>query len=155
MTQSKEEIRTLHMSANQDLKQLDCDLFGCFPGGRGPWQGSERTSLATDCRQARAPTQAAPVKSSGRGASVIARDCGRRRITPAASSKKMSLGFSMSSTRCVSVGAACVYSFSSPVQSQFTSVTSVHCLCSTLMREARVLNSSTLIFSPYLSPRCL
>lgn len=110
MTQSQEEIRTSHVSANQERKQLDCDLFGCFPGGRVPWQGSERTSPATDCHQAQAPTQAAPGKSSRHGATVIARDCGRRKITPAATSKKMSLDFSMSSTRCVSGGAACNFS---------------------------------------------
>lgn len=102
MTQSEEEIRTLHVSASQKRKQLNCDVFGSFPGGHVPWQGSECTSPATDCHQVQAPTQAAPVKSSGHGATVIVRGCGQRRITPAASSKKMSLDFFMLSTRCVS-----------------------------------------------------
>lgn len=89
------------------MKQLFKNFIWLLPGGRAPWQESEPTSRATDCRQAQAHTRAAQVKNSGRGATVIERGCGRRRTTPAASSRRMSLDFFMSSTRSVPGWSAC------------------------------------------------
>lgn len=92
MTHSKKKTRALHVSVNEEWQQQD-SLIWLLPGGRARWQGSGPTSPATDCRQAQAPTRAARARSSGRGATVIARGCGQRTTTPAASSRKMSQDF--------------------------------------------------------------